>query len=51
VCVCVYIYIHHWGFKNNEDFVVFDGSRVQVFEDVFVFDTIHVYIPCKNLHI
>ena len=36
----IYIYICYRGFKKNEDFVVFDGRRVHVFEDVFVFDTI-----------
>ena len=36
--------------SDNEDFTFFDTSRVWVFENILVFDTIWVYIPCKNLH-
>ena len=28
----------------------FDTSRVQVFEDIFIFDAIQVYTPSKILH-
>ena len=30
-------------------FIFFDTSRVWIFEDIFVFDAILVYIACKNL--
>ena len=33
----------------NEDFTFFDTNRVWVFNSTFDFDTIRVYIPCKNL--
>ena len=35
---------------HNEYFTVFDTSRIWVFEDIYVFDAIWVYISSKNLH-
>lgn len=30
-----------------EDFTSFDTGRLRIFEDVFDFDIIWIYIPCK----
>ena len=40
---------YHSGIYN-EGFHVFYTNRVWVFDCIFAFDTIRVYIPCKNLH-
>ena len=34
----------------NEDFTFFDTSMVWIFDSIFFWDTIWVYIPCNNLH-
>ena len=41
--------MYHVGIYK-EDFTLFDTSRVWVFDNMFVFAIVHVYIPCKNFH-
>ena len=34
----------------SKDFILFDTSRVWVFDNIFVCNTIQIYVPCKNFH-
>ena len=34
----------------DENFTCFDISKVHIFEENLVFNTIRVYISCKNFH-
>ena len=47
--VLTLFFLNHLGIYNA-DFTFFETNRVWVFDGVFVFDIIQVYIPCKNLH-
>ena len=42
-------FLNHLGIYNAQ-FTFFETNRVWIFDSVFVFDFIQVYIPCKNLH-
>ena len=43
------LFFNHLGIYN-EEFTLFDTSRVWVFDGFFLLDTIRVYIPCTNFH-
>ena len=45
----IVFFSYHPGIYN-ENFTVLDTSRVWLYFDNLVFNTIQVYIPCTNLH-